>query len=136
MAVVPSRRLLGLALAAAVLAVVLFALKALTIAAGRDAFDDPWVNGFFYAGVVALALTFALAGAAVSRRRGRRGRLRGAALGLLVGVVGGVLIAVVATTLLLSDGSWVWGEVNLWVIALLTLGALLVLRSRAPRHAA
>ncbi|GAB2580439.1 hypothetical protein [Microlunatus antarcticus] len=138
MAVVTSRRLLSRALVAAVVTAVFFALKDSTIAAGRDAFDDPLVNGFFYVGAVALAVTFALAGAALARRPGRRGRLRGAALGLAVGVVGGVVIAAVFTALLPADESWVYGEVNLWAIAVLTLVTLLVLRSRAsaPRRAA
>lgn len=70
--------------------------RAVTIAAGRDAFEDPFVNGFFFAGGLALVVTFVLAGAGVAPRH------RG-----------------------------VWGELNLWLIALLTLALVLVLRSRA-----
>ena len=126
--------LLSRALVAAVLTGVMFALKATTIATGRDPLDDPLVNGLFYVGAFGLALTFALAGAALARRR----RLLGAALGLLVGVAAGVSIAALASALLPDDGSWVWGEVNLWIIALLTITLVLVLRSRtdASRRAA
>ena len=35
-----------------------------------------------------------------------------------------------ASIVLPSTSSWVWGEVNLWVIALLALAAVLVLRAR------
>lgn len=138
MAVLLDRRLLGRALVAAVATAVLFALKASTIAAGRDPFDDPWVNGFFYAGALALAVTFALTGAGLARRRDRRARLLAGVLGLVVGILLGVLVAAVAGALRPADGSWVWDEVNLWVIVLLTIVALLVLRSRAraPRRAA
>ena len=137
MAVLLDRRLLDRALVAAVLSAVLFALKAATIAVGRDPFDDPWVNGFFYAGALALAVSFALAGSVLARRRGRPSRLTAAALGLVAGVLGAVLVAVVATAVVPADGGWVWGEVNLWVIAVVTLVVLLVLRARtvAPRRA-
>lgn len=122
-----NRSLLTRALVAAGVTAVMFAAKALTIASGRDAFEDPIVNGFFFAGGLALVATFVLAGAGVATRH----RGRGAALGLLVGVVGGVAIAALAGVLLPADGSWVWGEVNLWVIAVATLVVVLVLRSRA-----
>lgn len=122
-----SRSLLTRALVAAVVTVAMFTGKALTIAAGRDAFEDPFVNGFFFAGGLALVVAFVLAGAGVAPRH----RGRGAALGLVVGIVGGVTIAALAGVLLPADGSWVWGELNLWVIALLTLALVLVLRSRA-----
>ncbi len=118
------------ALMAAVVTVVLFGLKAGAIASGRDPFDDPLVNVFFFAGIAALLLTFAVTGAALSRRRGTRRTAAGVLLGLLVGVVGSGLIAVLATTLLPRGGIWVLDEINLWVIALLTLTTVLVLRSR------
>jgi len=123
--------LLTRALVAAVVAVVLFALKAVTIAAGRRQLDDPVISLFFLAGLVALLVTFGLTGAALARRPGTRGRLAGAAVGLAVGAVGSAVIVFLATTLLPADGWWVWGEVNLWVTALLTLTGVLVLRSRA-----
>ena len=130
-AVPVSRVLLNRALVAAVATAALIGLKAATIASGRDAFDDPLVNGFFYAGALALLVTFVLTGAALARRAGPRGRLVGAALGVAVGVVGGVLVAALAAALLPTDGHWVWGEVNLWTTATLTLTAVLVLRSRS-----
>ena len=125
-----ARRLLTRALVAALVAAAMFALKAVSIASGRDPFADPLVNLFFFLGIAALLVTFALTGAALARRPGPRGRLLAAAVGLAVGVVGSALVAVVATTVLPSTGSWVWGEVNLWVIALLALATVLVLRAR------
>jgi len=123
-------RLLTRALVTAVVTVAMFALKAVTIASGRHPLDDPVVNLFFFAGIAALLVTFVLTGAALARRPGRGGRALAAAVGLAVGVVGSALVAVVATTVLPAEGSWVWDEVNLWVIALLTLAAVLVLRTR------
>lgn len=126
-------RLLTGALVAALVTALMFALKATTIARGADPFDDPLVNGFFFTGLVALLVTAALTGAALARRPGRRGRLVAAAVGLVVGALGGALVALAAGALLPAGGSWVWGEVNLWVIALLALAAVLVLRARARR---
>ena len=122
-----TRSLLTRALVGAVLAAVMFTAKAVTVASGREELDDPVASGFYYVGALALVVTFVLAGAGVARRH----RGRGAALGLVVGFVAALAIAALAGVLLPTDGSWVWGELNLWLIALLTLGLVLVLRARA-----
>lgn len=122
-----NRSLLTRALVAAGVTAVMFAAKALTVASGRENLDDPVASGFYYAGALALVVTFVLAGAGLAPRH----RGRGAVLGLVVGIVGGVAVAALAGVLLPADGSWVWGEVNLWVIAVATLVVVLVLRSRA-----
>lgn len=58
------------ALLAGSVAALFFALKAVMIATGRDAYDDPLVNLFFYLGIAGLVVTFGLTGAALARRPG------------------------------------------------------------------
>ncbi|MBB1508307.1 hypothetical protein [Tessaracoccus sp. MC1756] len=126
-----------LALWAAVAAVIIWALKAAAIGVaggpGRSPLEDPLFFGGLLAFVIAVvALVTAATGGA---RRWTRvlsfvgvvvaGALLTFAVGAIVEVMGG------------QEGSahWLWGEVNLWVSALVVLTASAVLIRVRPRWA-
>ena len=116
---------------ASLLAVVLWAAKATAIALAGGLGKTPLESVFFFAGLVAaLVAGVALALSYVGGRGPllRAGAAIAGALALLA--VAGVVSALVE--LLKTSDHWAWGEVNLWVSALLALGLAWGTSPRSP----
>ncbi|MEP9385149.1 hypothetical protein [Nocardioides sp. KR10-350] len=109
------------ALIASLACVASWAAKALAMALagglGRSPLEDP----LFYVGFLALLVAAGAYGASLVAHRGRWLHVAGAAGGL----IGAVVVTLVAGSLVgvlePAHAGWVWGEVNLWVVALVVL---------------
>lgn len=125
-----------LALVGAASAVVFWALKAIAIGVAGGLDKSPLESPLFLAGLVSALVGAGALGAWVLAGRPTWMRVLGAvvviALVVLSAGVGGSIAAALQPQ---DDPSWVWGEVNLWVSALVLAAAVLVQRSREGVHA-
>lgn len=124
-----------LALGAAVCAVVAWAAKATAIGLAGGLDRSSAESPLFVVGLVAALVGAGAFGAALTMGRPVAIRVLGA-----VAVVAALLLVVAVVSAVVSlaqpeDPSWVWAEVNLWVSALLLLGAVLLWRSRGAAGA-
>jgi hypothetical protein len=119
------------ALLAAVAAVTSWFAKATVIGVsglGRNPAED----ALFFLGLAAALVGSAALGAAHAAGRARAARVAAAAVGVLALIVVAGLTQAVVTLVQPSNPSWVWGELNLWVAALvLVTAAALTYRHQA-----
>jgi hypothetical protein len=125
-----------LALWAAAVAVVVWALKAIAIAVAGGLGKSPFEDVLFFGGL--LALVVAVVSVGVAAARGARLWVRVlAAVGACVASMIASLVANLAVAAVRGPeegASWVWGELNLWALALLALVvAVTVHRARPAR---
>jgi hypothetical protein len=124
-----------LAMLGATGAVVLWAAKATAIGIAGGLDRSPLEGPLFVAGLLSALVGAGALG--VWLLEGRPAWVRG--LGAVGAIVALVLSAgiggSVAAALQPDDPGWVWGEVNLWVSALVLAAAALVQRSRVPSNA-
>jgi hypothetical protein len=108
------------ALVAAVGALACWAAKSVAIGIGGGLGESPLEDPLFLAGAGCALVGVVALGVAWTAGRSWLVRGLGVALGVLgFGVVGGAIAVVVE--LLTPDDHWVWGEINLWLSALVLL---------------
>jgi len=106
---------------------------AIGIAGGLD--RSPLESPLFLLGLACSIVAAAATGIAIARRPTTLGRALAAAGGIVAGALfTGAANAVVAALAPPSPG-WVWGEVNLWAMALILLAVNLVLLPRRAQEA-
>ena len=122
-----------LALLGAAGAVVFWALKATAIGIAGGLDKSPLESPLFLAGLISVLVGAGALGAWLLAGRPTWMRVLGAVVVIVLVVlsagVGGSIAAALQPE---DDPSWVWGEVNLWVSAVLLAAAVLVQRSRVP----
>ena len=121
-----------LALLGAAGAVVLWALKATAIGTAGGLDKSPLEGPLFLAGLVSALVGAGALGAWVLAGRPTWMRVAGTVGAIILLVLSAGVGGAIAAALQPDDPSWVWGEVNLWVSALVLAAAVLVQRSR-PR---
>ena len=122
------------ALIAAVCAVVTWTAKAVAIGLAGGLDESPAEGPLFLLGLLAAAVGAAALGAALAVGRSVAVRAIAGVAGvvtLLLVIIGG---GAVAGAVQPADPSWVWAEVNLWVAALLLLGAANGAQARHRAH--
>ena len=119
-----------LALLGAAGAVVLWALKATAIGTAGGLDKSPLEGPLFLAGLVSALVGAGALGAWVLAGRPTWMRVAGAVGAIVLLVLSAGVGGAIAAALQPDDPSWVWGEVNLWVSALVLAAAVLVQRSR------
>lgn len=121
-----------IALFAAAAAACLWSAKSLFIGLAGGLDKSPFEGPFFLAGLAASVVASVALGVALTRRR--PGWVRAVAgIGTLVGGFGLAMAVDASVGLVQAAGPgrhWVWAEVNLWVLATLTLTLALVARRR------
>ena len=121
-----------IALSAAGLAAACWAAKAVSIdiAGGLD--KSPFEGPLFFAGLIAFVVAVVSLGVALTRGRPAWLRAIAGVVAFIVGLGISQVVGAVATTLAPADPSWVWAEVELWVIAPLALAAAWMVAHRQP----
>lgn len=119
-----------LALIAAVVAAVSWAVKAVAIALAGGLGESPAEGPLFLLGMVSIVVAAGSLGVALTSGRQRGVRAIGA-----MAVIVGVMLLAGLTNLVVSavrpdDPHWVWGEVNLWVGAAVVLAVCLATTRR------
>ncbi|QDO89628.1 hypothetical protein FNH13_15885 [Ornithinimicrobium ciconiae] len=131
-----------LALIAATTSLVAWIAKAVATGAAGGPGRTMWEDTFFFVGLAAQLVAFVAVALALTESRPLAVRL-GALFGGAVLVFGFVTVfQLVIERVQPMDASWVWGEINLWVVAVLVLGAAVLAHRRAhtpavptaPRH--
>jgi hypothetical protein len=110
--------------------------KAFAIAAAGGLGRSPLEGPFFLAGLALAVVATAVSGAALVRRRRLLVRVVGAVAELVGVSLLATLAQLVVTAAQPAHPGWVWGELNLWVIAVVLVGVnLIALRPRRPAAA-
>lgn len=131
-----------IALIAAATSLLAWLAKATATGAAGGPGRTPWEDTFFFVGLAAQLVAFVAVALALTGSRPLGVRL-GALLGGAVLVFGFVTVfQLVIERVQPADASWVWGEINLWVVAALVLGVAVLAHRRAataavpaaPRH--
>ncbi|WP_028659936.1 hypothetical protein [Nocardioides insulae] len=126
-----------IALTAATLSVAFWAAKSVAIGTAGGLGISPWENPLYFAGLLCHVTAVVSLGLALSTGRHPAQRAL-----LVVALIGGalaitVLVGTIAASLEPAAPSWMWTELNLWVIGLLTLAAAwLVVRRQSLRASA
>ena len=123
-----------LALIAATTSLVAWIAKAVATGAAGGPGRTLWEDTFFFVGLAAQLVAFVAVALALTESRPLAVRL-GALFGGAVLVFGLVTVfQLVIERVQPVDASWVWGEINLWVVAALLLGlaALAYRRTSTP----
>ena len=128
-----------LALGATLATTFFWTAKAVAIGIAGGLNRSPLESPLFLLGLVCCIVAAAATGVAVAHRQ----TVLGQTLSAAGGIVAGALVAVVANAVVAAvappSPGWVWGEVNLWAMALILLTVNLVLlprRSQAEGRAA
>ena len=120
-----------LARTAAVATVVIWGLKALAIWAAGGLGESPFEGPLFFLGLLALLVTGASLGVALTRGRPTPVRVGAGVVGLLAAGAVGSLADAVAGAVVPESAGWVEAEAGLWLTALVFLAlAFLLLRPR------
>jgi hypothetical protein len=117
-----------LALLLSLATAVAWTAKAFAIAAAGGLGRSPLEGPFFLAGLASAVAAAAVSGIALVRRRRLLVRVLGAVAALVGLSLLGTLAQVAVTAAQPAHPGWVWGELNLWVVAValvvLNLGVL------------
>jgi hypothetical protein len=111
-----------LALLTAGVACALWSAKAVAIGIAGGLGRSPAEGPLFLLGLVACVVAAAVTGMAVAHRRTTGGQVLAAVAGIVVAALYGTLEGALVSALQPAHPGWVWGEVNLWVLALTVLG--------------
>ncbi|CAN5758363.1 hypothetical protein BH20ACT6_BH20ACT6_12050 [soil metagenome] len=125
---------LRLAAVAAIVAVVLWAAKALAIALAGGLDESPLEGPLFVIGFLAILTAFATAGVAAVGDRSVGFKVVGAVLGLVGGFVLFLLVETGVGALVPSSAGWVKEEAGLWVASLLTAAVLMAWSARRGKR--
>ena len=123
-----------IALIAAATSLVAWVAKAMAIGAAGGPGQTPWEDTLFLMGFVTQLVAFVAVALALTGSRPvavRLGALIGGAA-LVFGIV--TVVQLVIERVQPADASWVWGEVNLWVVAALMLSLAVLAHRRATTH--
>jgi len=109
-----------------------WAAKAISIdmAGGLD--KSPFESPLFFAGLISYVIAVVSVGIILTHGRPAWLRAIAGLLAFIVGIGISQVAGAVATTLAPADPSWVWAEVELWVIAPLPLAVALLVARRQP----
>lgn len=114
----------------AALAVAFWAAKTLSIGLSGGS-DERLASALFLAGLACTMVASACVGLALAQGSRRAVRIMAAVLGPVVGMLGSFAVIALLSTVQPADPSWIWGELNLWIVATATLlVALLAARRR------
>lgn len=119
-----------LAVIAASTTTVLWAAKAAAIAVAGGLGKSPLEGPLFLLGLLAAVVSAGLVGAAFARRRATLVQVLAALAGIVVASLYGAAEGAVVAAAQPAHPGWVWGELNLWVLALTLLAVALVLARR------
>jgi hypothetical protein len=122
-----------LALGATLATTFFWTAKAVAIGIAGGLNRSPLESPLFLLGLVCCIVAAAATGVAVARRQ----TVLGQTLSAAGGIVAGALVVVVANAVVAAvappSSGWVWGEVNLWAMALILLTVNVVLLPRRPQ---
>ena len=104
--------------------------KAVAIGIGGGLNRSPLESPLFLLGLVCCIVAAAATGMAVAHRPTVLGRTLSAAGGIVAGALVAVAANAVVAAVAPPSPGWVWGEVNLWAMALILLAVNLVLLPR------
>jgi hypothetical protein len=110
-----------IAIAASVATVALWTAKTIAIALAGGLGRSPLEGPLFLLGLVSCVVAAVTTGIAVGRPRRTAGRIAWELAGFLVIALLGTAAGAVVTAVQPSSPGWVWGEINLWVMALAVL---------------
>lgn len=119
-----------LALAAAAASAALWAAKAAVAALTGGNSDSPMATVLFLLGMVAHASALILLMVSWLPSRGLASRVLASIAGVLLGGVLTFVVNLLIGAIQPADPHWVWGELNLWVIATVVLVAAVATVSR------
>lgn len=123
-----------IAVIAAATSLVAWLAKATSTGVAGGPGRTPWEEVFFFVGLITQLVAFVAIILTLTRSRGVAMRL-GAVVGGAVLVFGFVTVfQLVIERVQPADASWVWGEINLWVVAALLLGLAVLAHQRATSH--
>ena len=111
-----------LAVLAAIVSVVAWALKAVAIGVAGGLDESPFESPLFVLGLVAIVVAFASLGVAGASDRTVVFKVIGGVVGVLIGFGLSMLASVVAAAVVPDSAGWVQAEAGLWFSALLALG--------------
>lgn len=125
------------ALTAAALAVTFWAAKATAIGIAGGLDRSPFESPLFLAGLIAFVIAGASLGVAATYGRALWVRVAGGALAFVAFLALAQAVGAVTAALAPADPSWVWAELELWVIApVALLCARVVAQLRSARSTA
>jgi len=119
-----------LALGATLATTFFWTAKAVAIGSAGGLGRSPLESPLFLLGLVCCLVASAATGMAVARRPTMWGRTLSAAVGIAVGVLAAVATSAVVSAAAPPSPGWVWGELNLWAMALTLLAVNLTLQAR------
>ncbi|USQ75596.1 hypothetical protein [Ornithinimicrobium cryptoxanthini] len=123
-----------IALIAAATSLVAWIAKATAVAAAGGPGRTSWEDTLFFVGLATQLIAFVAVVLSLTGSRPvvvRLGALLGGAV-LVFGLV--TVLQLVIERVQPADASWVWGEINLWVVASLLLGLAVLAHQRATSH--
>ena len=119
----------------AVGAVLAWGAKAVAIGLAGGLDKSPAESPLFFLGLVLYVVAALAIGVALTAGRSTSTRVLGGAAGLCLGLVLFMIATLAIAPFKPADPFWVWEELNLWIVSVLTAAGWLVLRSRdAPRE--
>ena len=119
-----------LALGATLATTFFWTAKAVAIGIAGGLNRSPLESPLFLLGLVCCIVAAAATGVAVAHRQTVLGRTLSAAGGIVAGALVAVAANAVVAAVAPPSPGWVWGEVNLWAMALILLTVNLVLLPR------
>lgn len=121
-----------IAVVAALATVAAWTAKAVAIASAGGLGRSPWEGPLFLLGFACLLVAVASIGLAAAVGQSFARRALSATASIVATVVVALLVNLVVARLEPSHPGWVWGELNLWVLALLALAAAARVSTRQP----
>ena len=114
----------------AVGAVLAWGAKAVAIGLAGGLDKSPAESPLFFLGLVLYVIAAPAIGVALTARRSTGTRVLGGVAGFCLGLLLFVITSLAIAPFKPDNPFWVWEELNLWIVSVLTAAGWLVLRSR------